>query len=466
MSNQTPKRPLPSVPIRKATKISQIMDQIGTSGIKRMGAYVYEEYLTELQGNVGRAKYREMSTHPVVKRLLRAVRLPMLSASWGVQGGTGPDEVVERAREFLGTCMEDMSHSWYDGLDEAITGCATYGWAWCQVLYKHRLGPEQTDPKKRSKFSDGLTGWRKWSFRGQETSDGWKWDEDGDLEAMLQLDRWTGKSAEIPLSESLHFILEGRMGDPEGESLLRSAYSAWYGHKHISMQELIHHEKMGGIPHFHVDERDLNLFDETDADMTTLRSYLEDAGTALRIDEQATIVTPWGISFKLEGPPAGSGYDTTKVLQRLSWEILGTILAQFLELGMSPHGSYGKSESDQDLFLQACQSFLSHGIAETINQHEIPRLFRKNAGSFPGLEEPPYLVPSDIQTPDLMSIAEPLSQLVAAGAITVGPTLEAWLRQLAKIPEEEEGEESVGKRLLISGKGEESDHYTLADIGR
>jgi len=404
--------------------------------------------------------------HPVVKRLLRALRLPMLSATWAVEGGEGPDQTVEEAQKFLRSCQDDMTHSWYAGLDEALTGTLNYGASWAQILYKQRLGPDQKDGKKRSKHTDGLTGWRKWSFRGQETWDGWVFDDEGDLEALKQLDPYTGQHAEIPLSESLHFKLEGRMGDPEGESILRGAYSAWYAHKHISLMELVFHEKMGGIPHFHVTERDVDLFNANKPDMVSLLGYLEDAGTALRTDEQMTAITPWGVDFEMVGPP-GPGYDTTKVLMRLSWEILGSVLAQFLELGMSPHGSYAKSQADQDLFLQACQSMLTHTLAETINRHEIPRLFQHNAGSFRGLESPPYFVPSDIQTPNLTDIAEPISKLVAAGALDMGPTLQAWLRQLGKIPDEEEGEEGVGKRsLLMSGKGEESDHYTLADIGK
>jgi len=445
------------IPIRRPLTFSEALTQIGTLGVKRIGQYVREEHLVELQGAKGRAKYREMSVHTVVRRALMAVKLPMLRVDWTVKGAEGPD--AEKATKFLESCRTDMSHTWMEFLDECITGLSDYGAHWFQVLYKRRLGPDQEDGAKRSQYSDGLWGWRKFSPRGHETWDGWEWDEKGDVKGLIQLDPYaiggTGR-ATIPIDRSLHFTLGGRMGDPEGESLLRSAYSSWYGLKHAEIWEGILMERMGGVPHFHVADRDVHLFDASDPAMVDLRGYLEDASTAFRLDEQVGVVTPWGIDFKLEAVPVKLE-DLDKVIRRKSWEILGSVLAQFLELGQAAHGSYAKTVSDQDFFMLAEEAMLRHSIADVINRFEVPRLFGMNAGSF-RLTKLPQLVPGDVQTPNLEGIADPLAKLVQAGALTPEPALEAWLRQLGKLPEQKEAE------VAKVEAGEDDQHWTYEDL--
>ena len=109
-------------------KFSQAVEMIGTTGIRRLGNMIVEEFLPELQGRQGRAKYREMSANdPTIRRGLRAMMKDLLRPKWTVEGGEGPG--AEKAREFLGTCMDDMSHTWGEGLPEALAaiGVSTGG---------------------------------------------------------------------------------------------------------------------------------------------------------------------------------------------------------------------------------------------------------------------------------------------------------------------------------------------------
>ena len=77
--------------LKQPLTYSEAVTQIGTTGLKRAGPYIREEYLTELQGRRGRAKYREMYSNDVVRRAVRAIKLPMLAASWNVEGAEGLD---------------------------------------------------------------------------------------------------------------------------------------------------------------------------------------------------------------------------------------------------------------------------------------------------------------------------------------------------------------------------------------
>jgi hypothetical protein len=466
--------PEPTITMKAPLTMSQAMDQVGTSGLKRMGAQVLEEFLPELRGATGRAKYREMAANdPTIKRGLRAIKWEMLRPEWRVEGGDGPN--IEQAREFLASCLDDMSDTWRETLREALT-CVDFGASWCQMIYKKRVGPNQTDAKRRSKYTDGLIGWRKWSFRGQETWYGWEWDENGDVSGLIQLDPYTADGAvTIPIDQSLHFKVDGRQGDPEGESILRSAYRPYRLKKQIEISEAIRAERDAtGVPHFAVQDGGPNLWDPTDANMANLLAYLEKAGTALRLDEQTCVITPAGIVFTLVGSPGSPQVDSDKTIRRLDWQILGSMLAQFLELGQSAHGSFGKSESDQDFFLMALEGILTYNIAETINRFEVPRLFAMNAGTFGSLTELPRLVPGELQSANIGDMAEPLAKLIAAGAITPDASLEAWLRQRGKLPEADsqaDGEGLVGKALGTARKllrrpagGDDHDQYTVHDI--
>jgi len=439
----------------EAQRVDTFAGQIGTTGLRRMGPYVVEEYLTELRGKQGRARYQEMYNTDVVRRALRAILLPMLQASWRVEGGAGAD--AERAREFVAQCMDDMSHTWREWLQDALIGTAVYGASWYQTIYKRRLGPNQRDAKKRSKFNDGLWGWRKFSPRYQNTWEGWEWDDDGDMKALIQSDPYSGRGkVVIPLDISLHFTLEGRLGNPEGESLLRAAYQPWYGYRHAEIWTGILIERMGGIPEFAVEDANLPLFSDDIPEMQNLRSYLEDAGTAFRLDEQTCIITPPGIKFNLH-TPAVRVNDLIRYMQFCAWRIMGCLLAQFLELGQTPYGSYAKTESEKDFFLQSCQAMLQ-AIADVLNRYELPRLFKLNAGSFTQLEELPQLVPTDTRAPDLTTVAEPLARLVRAGVMEPYPALQAYLRQIGHLPEpDEEEEDGPTTRIEEEPNGEEEE---------
>jgi len=70
------------------TEAAKLQVQLGTSGVKRMGAQVPEEFLLELRGPQGRAKYREMTLNDAtIKRGLRAIKWQLLKTEWRVEGG-------------------------------------------------------------------------------------------------------------------------------------------------------------------------------------------------------------------------------------------------------------------------------------------------------------------------------------------------------------------------------------------
>ena len=179
--------------------------------------------------------------------------------------------------------------------------------------------------------------------------------------------------------------------------------------------------------------------------------------------------SPAGLEFDLLAPPIKID-DVIAYISLCAWRILGSVMAQFLELGQAPKGSYGKSQSDKEFFMLGLQGMLSHTIADTINRREIPRLLAMNAGSF-RIDEPPQLVPSDLQVPDIVDLATPLKELAQGMILTPGPALETHIRRIGGLPEEDEGEaEPLGKKVAMEGGDDNHDegdeHCILADVYR
>ncbi len=420
--------------------LTRAMQQIGSTGLRRIGAWVYEEFLTELQGRIGRAKYREMSlNNATIKRGLRAYKYPLLRPKITVEGGEGPEAVVKKAQEFLLTCMDDMLAPFRAYLWEGLS-FLEYGSAWCQTLYKVCKGPDQTDPALRSQYDDNLVRWLEFSFRGQETWDGWEWDELGRMIALRQFDPYGAGFSVIPLDRSVHWKFEGRVADPEGESILRNCYFPYRWQRDLQISQIIRNSRDAtGIPVFQVEDSPdaPRLWDQNDANMIALLAYLEKMGANLRMDDQSSVIMPRGMTFRLEQSPGQSQVNIDETIRRLDWQMLGSMLAQFLELGQAQHGSFAKSQSDQNFFETCLEGILTYTLIGTLNTQEIPRLFKLNAGSFRGLVKPPHFTAGRITETMLSEIAQPLQWLIQAGALLVDDPLRAWVRDVAGAPPED-----------------------------
>jgi phage gp29-like protein len=83
-----------------------------------------------------------------------------------------------------------------------------------------------------------------------------------------------------------------------------------------------------------------------------------------------------------------------------------------------------------DLWSMSVDS-IAKTIADTVNQHAIPRLLRLN-----GMDSnrPPTLQYSEVAHIDLTEISDFISKMAAAGVLAPDPTLEDHLRDLAGLP--------------------------------
>jgi hypothetical protein len=408
--------------------------ELGSSGLTRFGNRVYEEFLPALKGTKAMKVYKEMSMNdPTIGAIFFAAEQLCRRASWRVEA-QGTSQVDLEAKEFLESCMHDMSMTWSDLIAE-ILSMLPFGWSWHEIVYKKREG-DVRDPKGRSRYNDGRIGWRKIPGRAQETLHEWQFDEDGGIEAMVQIAPPDFRERVIPIEKSLLFRTKADKNNPEGRSMLRNAYRPWYFKKHIEEIEGIGIERdLAGLPVL-IPPEGVDLWNSKDEDAVKLRQHAEKLVRNIRRDQNEGIVLPFGWELKLLSTGSRRQFDTNAILNRYDQRIAITILADMVLLGADKVGSFALADVKKGLFAAALEAWMD-SIADVFNRYGVPRLFALN--TFPGLQKLPKLVHGEIETPDLSELAKFISALSGAG-MNLFPNLdlENYLREIASMPQKSE----------------------------
>ena len=363
--------------------------------------------------------------------ILFAVEMLIRQASWNVEpGGDTPKD--KEAAEFVEQCMHDMQDTWTDTISE-ILSFLTYGWSFHEIVYKRRMGKTR-DQKTRSKYNDGLIGWRKLPIRAQETLYQWEYDDEDNLIAMTQLPPPNYGLITIPMDKAMLFRTKSRKGNPEGRSILRNAYRSWYFKRRIQEYEGIGIERdLAGLPVFTAPE-DIAIWDEDDPDMVKLRTGMEAMVQKIRVDELAGIVKPHGFEFELLNSGGSKQFDTNAIIQRYDTGMAMTVLADFIFLGHQQVGSFALSSDKTELFSMAIGAYLDI-ICETFNSQGIPQLIDVNGSHFDGITDYPKLAHGDIENADIQKLAAYIKDMTGVGILVPDDGLEDYVREAAGLPE-------------------------------
>ena len=136
------------------------------------------------------------------------------------------EQRMREEAEFVAGCMNDMSISWQDTINN-ILSMLVYGFSYHEIVYKRRSGLQ--DDGNSSQFNDGRIGWRKLPMRSQDTVYEWNFDHSGGIEGMTQMNPIAGTGPVfIPIEKALLFRTTTKLNNPRGKSILRSAYTSWY----------------------------------------------------------------------------------------------------------------------------------------------------------------------------------------------------------------------------------------------
>ena len=401
--------------------------QIGSTGLKRYGPYVYEEFLAELRWPRAGKIYQEMADNdPVIGSILYLAEMLIRGTTWDVEPASTAAADVEAA-EFLKSCMNDMDMSWADTISE-ILSMLTYGFSLHELVYKVRRGPNERNAKYNSEYTDGRIGWRRIPVRAQTSIDEWIFDEEGDVTGVVQVAEPNYRRVIIPMSKCLLFRTRVSRDNPEGKSLLRNAYRAWFFKKHFEEIEGIGIERdLAGFPVLHAPDN-MDLWNEDDEDMVKLRVRAEELVSSVRRDSEEGILLPFGWELELLTSGSSRQIDIGSTIERYDNRIAITMLSDIILLG-SKAGSFALADTKQSTLAAALQSQILN-IADVFNKKAVPALFRYN--NFVGLTGQPKIVPGQIQTPSLKELA----LVLRAMSVTISGDMKLmnYIRRITGMP--------------------------------
>lgn len=409
------------------------------SGIHGNESIFMEEFLPELQGIRGVHTYTEMvDNDATIGGVWFAIEMLMRNTAFQVEPG-GKSEKDKEAAEFIESCMNDMEETWPEFLSECLS-FLIYGWSYHEIVYKRRVG-KTSSPITNSKYSDNLIGWRKLPIRAQDTLFGWEYkDGTDDLTGMTQQPPPDYEKVTIPLSKALHFKTRSRKGNPEGRSIFRTAYRAWYVKKRLEEIEGYGMERdLAGFPVLY-GPADVDLFDSEDPEMVKLLAYAQSLVSGIRRDALEGVVLNGGSTehsgWRLE-LLASSGkrqFDTNAIIERWDKRIATTVLADFIMLGQQQVGSFALADNKTKIFSLAIGAYLEV-ICEVFNNQAIPRLIDMNGDHFKGITDYPHMTHGDIEDVDLEQLSTYIEKLVGIGLLTPDEELEKMLRRVGNLPE-------------------------------
>jgi hypothetical protein len=375
--------------------------ELGVTGLTRWGNYVYEEFLPQLQYPQAAKVFKEMSDNdPTIGAVIYMAKQLIKKAGWKVQSySDSPADLA--AAEFLQECMDDMSITWDNFISEALS-MLTYGFSFHEVVYKTRVGPNAPSSAGRSKYTDGRVAWAGFPTRSQHTLYGWDFQDNGDVKNFIQQAPPFFKQTTIPLSKGLLFRTEIARDNPEGRSLLRNAYRAWYFKKRIEEIEGIGIERdLAGLPTLTPPDG-IDIWDPNNPDAIRIKGMAETLVRNVRRDRAEGVVLPFGWVFELTSTGGTRQFDTNAIINRYDNRIAITLLADIVMMGGDKVGSFALGEVKKSL-LAASLEAQNCSIADVLNKYAVPNLFKFNY--FPGITCPPKIVPGQVETPDIKELA-------------------------------------------------------------
>jgi len=402
----------------------QAKKELGVSGKNiYTGEIRADEFLRELKGKRGIAKYREMRDNdPTVGAIMYAVEQVLRDVPRKIKPADDSENAIKMA-DFVEGVLEDMDHTLDDHISQAVS-YISYGFATFEVVYKRRGGTDNSNPKKYSKFNDGLIGVKKIAPRAQWTIERFDVDKKtSEFKGVWQEVTYGGGGNYIPASKLLHYCSVTQNGDPSGRSALRNAYSAYTYLTKIQMIEAIAIEReLHGVPVGRISAEYLspNATDEQKAVRRDLESILRD----LKMNEQGYAVLPSDVYVDQDGNPTNQrlvdielitsngnrNIDMDPVIKRYQHDIARSVMAEFLMLGGGNTGSYALSKSKTDLFLRALESYINI-IFDVLNKQLLERLWKLNGFNFDLM---PKIIPGDIAPHDLKELGAYLRNLNGA----------------------------------------------------
>jgi hypothetical protein len=391
------------------------LGEIGTALVSGTSIYTDREMNPNLVGGQAIRTYDKMRrTDASVRSSLRVIKAPLLAAQWYFEPASNSDQ-DKLIAEFVEWCWNQMSRTSIQVLWEALL-MLDYGYYAFEKVFEYATWrPSTALARERT-----VARWKKWAPRHPLNTSNWVFDAHGGVKGLKQ---WQGhEEVTIPIELLLIFTLDEEGGNPEGISILRSAYKHWYMKDVLYKVDAIQKERHGiGIPVAIPGEG------STSTDKALALKLVEN----IRTNEKAGIVLPserFILKFlELTGNPV----NVLESAVHHDLMIKSNVLAQFLALGTQASGSRAVGSVQEDIFIKSSH-YIADLLRSVINKWAIPELVTFNFGlqqAYPELK-----VRRIGDTTDTRALSVALRNAVESGLITPDQQTEEWLRDTMDFP--------------------------------
>lgn len=409
---------MPNPSSKIPTLPSSFRSEIGDYGtIISPGGFISgEEYNRNLIGRNALNNYDIMGrSDATVHAALQVCKNPIVAAHWSFKPAS-QDPVDIEAADFLNREFFHRALDFYATMEEGLT-CLDFGHAVDEICYEPTTFNGQ--------FKWGL---QKLASRKQNSILSWQTsDEKPGIRQLLPF----GPVKDIPMAKLVVFTNEKRGENYEGISMLRFAYKHWYLKDKIELVNAVALERMAlGIPIIRKGQGP-NGATNLSVDPNALQS-LKDALRQLRANEESYLEEPVGVLVEMMDMKGHTTKDVLPTMQYEDTQIMLSVLAQFLGLGVNGNsGARALSQDHSKLFLRSLEAVAR--VMQRGFQSVAQRLIDLNYSNLPNGY--PLLTFDNLDDDDVAIISTALAAMVNANVITPGLEVENRGRTLVNIPE-------------------------------
>jgi hypothetical protein len=359
---------------------------IGVPGLDHSGGLIREELNPNLKGGRAMAVYEEMSENDAtIGAGLYSIEGFLRRLVGDVEPSIEGDATAEAEAEFVESCMNDMSRPWGEFIADT-TLMLRYGFSIHETYYKIRRGPHSKSKRFKSRFSDNRVGWGDIATRAQKSIDRWDIDpHTGEIYGCYQRNP-VDHSVDIylPMDRCVLFRTSAYKNSPEGRSVLRPAFRAWYFKKRLEEVEAIGlNRSLVNTLVYELPPRFMSA--NATAEEKAVRAGAERTVSLLSKDRLTGLVIP--AELDTQGKPTGykvrllnasaTQLSTDPVIRRYDVRILQVLAAEFLALGTEKTGSFAMAVEKNTNFVRSLERFADI-VAAQINTVLIPELMKRN----------------------------------------------------------------------------------------
>lgn len=362
----------------------------------------------------------EMSNNPIIGGVLRQIAMFIRQVEWYLEPAN--DSVAAReAVDFFQENLDGMDNLWPGETMPQILTFLAWGWSALEIIYKQR--------------PDGRIGWSEWRLIPQETR--WKWffDSRGKVTDLVQLDPQTFEEVPIPIERIIHIRDTARNNSPEGFTLLRIAYDAYFYRSGFQQLEGTLFERYGGVQVARLPGDDISgkteAYEEIKRIVTTLGINAQ-TGLVLASDRDPS-TNEFYQDFQIVAPASGATVPSADpIINRYANEIVGVFGAAVTRTGQDGSGSYALADVQSEVFQRNMIAYLDL-IGDNISSQAFPRL-----AAMPYTDIPPELIPTlkhrDIDKVKLPALGAYLVSLAQAGVLQDSAELRSYVHTEAFLP--------------------------------